>query len=73
MIEVCRFHNKARRLQPMPLKATGTMIALGTKFPIVGDSGDGLFFKWRVIVKHLPARVPWIDPRAPCSGNKPKP
>src|SRR5260370_39513934 len=28
MIEACRFHNRARRLQPMPLKATRIMIAV---------------------------------------------
>ena len=42
MIEACRFHNRARRLQ-VTLKATGTVISLETKLLIVGDSVMGCF------------------------------
>jgi hypothetical protein len=38
MIEAGRFHNRARRLQPMPLKTTSILKASGTKLSIVGDS-----------------------------------
>jgi hypothetical protein len=38
IIEACRFHNGARRLQQMALKANGIVIVLRTKLLIVGDS-----------------------------------
>src|SRR5260370_12007081 len=68
MIEACRFHSRARRLQPMPLKTTSILKASGNKTLYCWRLGDGLFFKCRVIVAHLLARVPWIDFYAPCSA-----
>jgi hypothetical protein len=56
MIEACRFHNSARRLQRTAFKATGIVIHLKTKLLIVGDSVMGCFSKRRGMVTHLPAR-----------------
>jgi hypothetical protein len=56
MIDACRFHNWARRLQRMGLKATGIVIDLKNKLLIVGGSVMGCFSKRRGMVTHLPAR-----------------
>jgi len=56
MIDACRFHNWARRLQRMALKATGIVIQLTTKLLIVGDSVMGCAFRRWEMVTHLPAR-----------------
>jgi hypothetical protein len=42
-LETCRFHNRARRLQQMALKANGLVKVLITKLLIVGDSVMGCF------------------------------
>jgi hypothetical protein len=42
-LEACRFHNGARRLQQMALKANSLVIFLKTKLLIVGDSVMGCF------------------------------
>ena len=54
MIEACRFHNWARRLQRMALKIIGIVISSKTKLLIVGDSVMGCFFRRRGMVTHLP-------------------
>src|SRR4029077_10359201 len=69
MIEACRFHNSARRLQRMAFKATGIVIHLKAKLLIVSDSVMGYFFKRRGMGDASSGAVSYIGYCAPCSGN----
>ena len=44
-MEACRFHNRARRLQRVALKATGIVIRLNAKLLMIGDSVMGCFLQ----------------------------